>query len=113
MFSKTDIQVFVLSYAEYSQEKLQESRGLSNFVALETGGTTYLLNKNRTKDEVVNTLKAIVNEMRSQYVIGYTSTNQKRDGMARKLSVQITDGANGEKRYAKIRDGFAVPIMKQ
>ncbi|MCY7375100.1 MAG: hypothetical protein LH472_03920 [Pyrinomonadaceae bacterium] len=51
-------------------------------------------------------------ELNSQYVIGYTSTNQKRGGKVRKLTVQIADGAKGEKRQPTLRESFVVPEEK-
>ena len=45
----------------------------------------------------------------SQYILIYQSTNLNRDGEPRKLTVQIADGPNGEKRTGIVRDSFAVP----
>jgi Ca-activated chloride channel homolog len=109
LFKGTDLQVFLLSYAENAPTAKKKARRLSHLLTLETGGTTYALNKKHTKDELIEVLKKIVFELRSNFVIGYTSTNPKRDGMPRKLRVEIADGAKGEKRQALIRDGFTVP----
>jgi len=61
---------------------------------------------------MVRAIKTILIELQAQYVVGYTSTNQKRDGNLRKLTVQIADGAKSEKRQTFIRESFVVPEEK-
>jgi Ca-activated chloride channel homolog len=109
LFKGTDLQVFLLSYAENAPKAKKKARKLSHLLTLETGGTTYTLDKKHTKDELIEVLKKIVLELRSNFVVGYTSTNLKRDGLPRKLRVELADGSKGEKRQALIRDGFTVP----
>jgi len=108
----TDIQIFMLSYANFAPKKPNESVKFSNRVAFETGSIVRILTKKKTKEEIIDALKAIVGELRSNYIVGYSSTNQKRDGLPRKLTVQIADGAKGEKRQAFIRESFIVPEEK-
>ena len=109
LFKGTDLQVFLISYAEDAPQKKKSARKLSHLLTLETGGTTFTLNKKHTKEELIEVLKKFVYELRSNFVIGYSSTNMKRDGLPRKLSVEIADGAKGGKRQVIIRDGFTVP----
>lgn len=109
LFKGTDLQVFLLSYAENAPSKKKSARKLSHRLTLESGGTTYVLKKKHTREELIEILKKIVFELRSNFVVGYTSTNLKRDGLPRKLSVEIADGSKGEKRQVLIRDGFTVP----
>ena len=107
-----DIQIHMLSYADFSQANSKAAVKFSNQITFETGGIARILSKQRTKEEIIDALKAIVTELRSNFIVGYTSTNQKLDGLPRKLIVQVTDGAKGEKRQAFIRDGFIVPEIK-
>jgi Ca-activated chloride channel family protein len=109
LFKGTDLQVFIVSYAEDAVQQKKKARSLSHQLAFETGGTLYSLPKKRTKQDVVNALNKILAELRSNYVVGYASTNQKRDGAERKLTVSVADGAKGEKRKGVIRDSFIVP----
>lgn len=109
LFKGKDLPVFLLSYQEYAPLNKKKARFYSHLLALETGGTVYTLEKKHTKEDLNNILRAMVAELRSQYVIGYTSTNQKRDGQPRKLTIQIASGANGEKRLGFIREGFVIP----
>lgn len=109
IFAGTDLQVFVLSFAERAPQDKKKARFVSNVLTLKTGGTTYTLPKKITLDDVADTFERIILELRSPYIIGYTSTNPNRDGIARKLTIQIADGANGAKREGIIREGFIVP----
>lgn len=90
------------------------SENFINFLALKTGGAAYIVEGKGKEFEntLVQSLKSILTELNSQYVIGYTSTNQKRNGKTRKLTVQVADGANGAKRQTFIRDNFIVPEGK-
>ena len=81
---------------------------LGHKLALDTGGTIHSLAKKHTREELVEALKKLVFELRSNYVIGYTPTNQNRDGLTRKLTVEVSDNSKGEKRTTLIRNGFTV-----
>ena len=110
LFKETDLQVFIVSYAENAVvRQKKKARSLSHLLALETGGTIYSLPKKHSKQDVVNALNGIAAELRSNYVIGYTSTNQKRDGLERKVLVNVADSAKGEKRKGIMRESFVVP----
>ena len=115
----TDIQIFVLAETyDLSNESIDLRKGrdsrkyaerLAHTLALRTGGTAFVFSKEKDKKDVPNALKALVAELRSPYVVGYTSTSRKRDGLPRKLTVQIADDAKGEKRQGTIRESFVVP----
>lgn len=54
--------------------------------------------------ELPTTMESITNLMRSQYSLGYTPSNQRREGKARKIEVKIDidgDGIYGEKEEEK------------
>jgi Ca-activated chloride channel family protein len=116
----TDIQIFVLALTQDLGNgrnlitKVKDSRknaeNLANVLALETGGTVIFpkFDKNNNSP-LTDAAKIIANELRSQYIVGYTSTNQNRNGKSRKLTVQIAEGASREKRRGFIREGFVVP----
>jgi len=109
LFNGTDLQVFLLSFAETAPKDKKDARIFSHLLTLETGGTVYLMPKKFTQTDIIDNLKKIAGELRSQYIVGYISTNQNRDGSTRKLTVQITDGEKGEKRQGIIRESFVVP----
>jgi hypothetical protein len=115
----TDIQIFVLAETYELDNVINGSTKTSNArkraeylahtLALRTGGTAFVISKQKDKKDVPNILKTLIAELHSPYVIGYTSSNPKRDGLPRKLTVQVADTAKGEKRQASIRESFVVP----
>jgi len=83
------------------------AENLANNLALTTGGNVFFIEK--PKEETINeVVKKLTTEIHAPFVVSYTSTNQKRDGKQRKLTIQVADGAKGEKRQGFIREGFVV-----
>jgi len=64
-----------------------------------TGGHVYKVGRNHSLDEVFHELQE---EMRSQYSVGFSSTNDKRDGSYRKLEIRM---ANKDLK-AQVRKGY-------
>ena len=64
-----------------------------------TGGHVYKVDRNHTLEEVFRELQE---EMRSQYSIGFVSTNDKRDGGYRKLEVRMKN----KDLKAQVRKGY-------
>ena len=54
----------------------------------ETGGRVYKVDRRHPLDQVFRELQE---EMRSQYMIGYTPTNEVRDGGFRKLEIRLAN----------------------
>jgi VWFA-related protein len=54
----------------------------------ETGGRVYKVDRKHSLDQV---FKELQDEMRSQYSIGYTPTNDRKDGSYRKLEVKLAN----------------------
>lgn len=119
LFKGSDIQIFTIamtadlrgnnnpkSEKRYTKET---SEDFARLFALETGGSTYVLDGKYTDEDVTRITKLVADELRSQYIIGYTSTNKNRDGSARKLRVSVADRDKGERRQAFIRESFVVP----
>lgn len=117
LFKGSDAQVFTIGLIGELQEKdvRQSSVRFLNQLALETGGASYFVESSKGKNfeaALISALKAILAELGSQYVVGYTSTNVKRDDLTRKLRVEIANGGKGEKRQCFIRAEFIVPKEK-
>lgn len=116
----SDVQIFIIGLTQDLSDKKNESAGVKNSktnsenliksLALETGGAAFLTTAKN--DDLIQTIKSVLGELNSQYIVGYTSTNQKRNGNSRKLIVQIADGAKGEKRQPTLRESFIVPEEK-
>ncbi len=82
----------------------------ANLVAAKTGGVAYFPRvSKKSNEEVSASLKSIVQELMSQYVVGYVPANLLPGSKARKLRVEIADGPNGAKRTVRVREGFVFP----
>jgi len=104
-----DIQIFPFALmGEINLGTSKRARAFAATLSLKTGGNVYLLEKKFTQNQVLANLKALFIELRSQYVIGYASSNLTRDS-TRKLRVEVKDGTKGEKRQGLIRESFYVP----
>ena len=122
LVKNTDLQIFTFSFPgerafKQAREARYDMKGgkdkkpllLNNILAQETGGSAYTLPAKYTKAIIADALKKLVAELRSQYVIGYTSTNQKRSDKPRNLRVEIADTQTGEKRQGFVRENFVAP----
>ncbi len=63
-------------------------RGYLQQMSSETGGHVYEVSRRETLDKVFDELQA---EMRTQYAIGYTPTDPRKDGSYRKLEIRTKD----------------------
>lgn len=111
-----DVQIFVIGFVnELDDEKKgffirksvkSKAVTLLNQLADETGGRAFFPTS-------MNELPAIANEitrdMRTQYVVGYYPTNDKRDGTYRTIRVSIGDSSGRDKRIAIARSGRTAP----
>jgi VWFA-related protein len=70
-------------------------------LAEQTGGR--LLSVNRP-DKMGDAFTQISNELRSQYYIGYTPSNEKKDGSYRKIEVKSKEGLK-----VQARKGYYAP----
>lgn len=76
---------------------------LLDTLAEETGGRVFYPKK---PEEFQAAAAAIRDELHTQYVIGYTPTNQTRDGKYRKVQVKLADKPGAEKRTVITRAGY-------
>jgi VWFA-related protein len=68
----------------------------------ETGGRTFFPAK---EDDLEGSFQEIAQELRSQYSIGYISTNKKKDGTYRNIQIKISN-----KDYrARHKKGYYAP----
>ena len=95
--------IFQPRHPKLTAEKLAQT------LAWETGGRAFLVGNKYKEDDLKTIAKSISEELRYQYVIVYTSTNQNRNGTVRKLRVEVADGEKGEKRKGSIKESFVVP----
>lgn len=71
-------------------------------LAQETGGRAFFPQR---AEDLAGIYGVIADELASQYVLGYASTNQKRDGAWRRLNVQV----NRQGTTARTKRGYFAP----
>lgn len=113
LLRQSQVQIYVIGFVnELSKEadaggvsRQQKAKSFLTRLAEETGGKVYFPN---SMDDLLPIAKNISDELRTQYSLTYTPTNETRDGKFRKIRVEVADGANREKRTAVTRAGRIV-----
>ncbi len=80
----------------------QKAEDLLTRLSTETGGKVYFPASIADLSKIA---ADISREIRTQYLISYTPTNEKRDGTFRRIKVVAAEGSNGEKRIVITRTG--------
>ena len=109
LFSGVDIPVYVLSYAAQATLNAKLAHSLSYFISLDTGGASFILPKKKRTDALKNALAKVIFGLQSNYVVGYTTSNQSNDSSPRKVRIEIADSPNGKKRRAIYVESYFVP----
>ncbi|MCU1290393.1 MAG: Mg-chelatase subunit ChlD [Acidobacteria bacterium] len=85
-----------------SVSRREKAKAFLTRLAQETGGKVYFPG---SIEELPKIATDISGELRTQYLVSYSPTNENRDGAFRKIRVEIAEGANKEKRTAITRTG--------
>jgi Ca-activated chloride channel family protein len=104
--SETAIYTIALRGADTTQSKgFREAEFIMRTLARDTGGRSFFPVK---MDDLAGVYAQIADELASQYTLGYTSKNQKRDGGWRRLIVQVSrPGVT-----ARTKTGYYAPTMR-
>ena len=86
---KSDVIVYVLLISD-SGVSMGTGSGLMRKLSEETGGRVIHVGNNQ--DKLQKAFDQVSEELRSQYSIGYTPTNDKHDGTYRKVEIKTKDG---------------------
>ena len=100
-YSRSDIREF-LRESDVQVYVIDLGRALLGDLADMTGGHSY----RASIDTIEETCEKIALEIKSQYVLGYESSNKNRDGRFRKLRVRVTPPAGMLKFHVRARDGY-------
>jgi Ca-activated chloride channel family protein len=103
-YSRGDIREFIRE-ADVQIYVIDLGRALLGDLAEMTGGHSYHVSVKDLED----TCEKIALEIKSQYVIGYESTNTSKDGRFRKVRVRVTPPAGMGKLGVRTRDGYYAP----
>lgn len=98
----SDVQVFIIGLTKLSDARNRDkSAALLTRIAQESGGRVFFP---KSVSELGSVVKELTHDLRTQYVIGYSPTNAKRDGSFRKVQVTLATGKN--KRNVLTRAGY-------
>ncbi len=106
---ESDVQLYcvgiVRSSSNEKAELRQELRGkmILDEIARLTGGRALFVN---SASELEETTSRLALELRRQYSLGYTPTNQLRDGKWRKIRVRVTRSPQSPELNLRTRDGY-------
>jgi Ca-activated chloride channel family protein len=100
-YSRGDIREYVRE-ADAQIYVIDLGRALLGDLAEMTGGHSY----HTTVDDLEDICEKIALEIKSQYVIGYESSNTNKDGKFRKVRVHVTPPAGVAKLGVRTRDGY-------
>jgi VWFA-related protein len=108
---ESDVQLYAMGiFDQGDAHKLpsEEQNGprLLDELSQQTGGRHYPVDN---LDELAAISERIGNELRSQYVLGYSSTNPARDGKYRRVTVTVASPPESPELKAYYRQGYASP----
>ena len=107
LLAQTDTQIFTIAMIRDVKGK-QRDRAIDflNQLARETGGRTYFPTSPNDLQRISN---QIIQDIRTQYVIGYLPADDDSRTGFHKVQVSIGDQPNQEKRVAITRVGYRIP----
>jgi len=106
---ESDVQLYCVSVGRpglsEKAEQRQELRGrmILDEIARLTGGRAFFVN---SASELEEATTRVALELRHQYSLGYTPTNQRRDGKWRKIRVRVNPSAWTPGLIVRTRDGY-------
>jgi Ca-activated chloride channel homolog len=91
MALRAEVAIFAISISKggfFGVGNSQEGDNILKKMALETGGKTFFPFR---VEELNDAFRLINQELRSQYNLGYVSTNPQKDGKYRKIEIKVQD----------------------
>jgi len=85
------------------QREALRGRMVLDGIARLTGGRAFFVN---SASELEEATTRVALELRRQYSLGYTPTNQRRDGQWRKIRVRVNRPARAAELIVRARDGY-------
>ncbi|MDQ1560455.1 MAG: Ca-activated chloride channel [Pyrinomonadaceae bacterium] len=115
LLAEADVQLFVIGIIENLDSEGGITRPspkakavkLINTLAQKTGGRAFYA---KDVPEMISVVNEIVRDLRTQYVVGYQTSNANHDGKFRKVEVKLSESAKaGGKRTVHARPGYFAP----
>lgn len=110
MLRESDVQIYTIGFVSdlskdaglISKSPQGKAKEFLQKLATETGGKAYFP---ASTAELAGLAKEIASELRTQYSIGYSPSNDRKDGTYRNIKVMVDDGPNKQKRIAITKAG--------
>ena len=110
LLRESQVQIYAVGFVDgLSREpdangtnRQEKAKAFLTRLAQETGGKVYFPSLIEALPQIAADISA---ELRTQYLISYTPTNQNHDGTFRKIRVVLAESANREKRIVTTRTG--------
>ena len=110
LLGSTDIQIYTIGFTGQLQGQSKDrARALLSRLALETGGRAFFPASGTELEQITD---AIINDIRTQYVIGYVPSNTQVQKAFHKVEVLIADDPKREKRVAVTRVGYSPKVKR-
>ena len=107
LLAATDVQIFTIGLTkEVKPESRDKAIKLLTRLGADTGGRTFFPS---SSGEIEHISKEIINDIRTQYVVGYVPAGINAVKDFHKVQVSITDNPNQDKRIAITRVGYGKP----
>ena len=107
LLKASDVTVYAIGELDHQSSSARErARWILQRIAETTGGQAFFPSSIKELDVMY---EKVVAEIRSQYTIGYVSTNERADGAWRKVDVRVTSGRNLRLRARK---GYFAPHLQ-
>jgi Ca-activated chloride channel family protein len=105
---ETGVRLFVIGLvkSQYDRTNPEKAKQYMHRLASESGGSAYFF---RNGDDLSKVAEQVLADMSANYLVGYESTNPKRDGKTRKIEVSVSAGTGGEARKVFVRNSYDAP----
>jgi Ca-activated chloride channel family protein len=103
-----DVQFFIIGLSKLSnlQSSRERADNLLKRIAETTGGRAFFP---KSTSELPGIVDEIVRDLRTQYILGYASSNPVLDGTYRKVQVTVPDSPTRKKLNVFARPGYTAP----
>lgn len=98
---KPDVLIYTIGI--FDAENEDRNSGVLRQLAQSTGGAAFFPGQRK---EIIAACEQIAREIRSQYTIGYVSTNAKQTGGYRAIRVAVRSGPSGGNLVVRARTGY-------
>jgi len=107
---KTDTVIYTIGLlGQENKKEAKRARKVLEQIAAASGGLAYFP---ENVDDVHNICEQVAHDIRNQYILAYYSSNTRRDGTFRAVSVAVIPPHGRGKLVARTRNGYYAPIEK-